>query len=130
MFRQFHALSCLALAGGLAFAGAAQAGVCAAPLPRPGDVIAGPVLHVEDGDTLCVAGGFERSKWVALQIGGVAEPGVPKAMLMAVAFGKDAVCKVESVAAGRALASCTIEQTPLASLLQQPEVLKAAGEWR
>ncbi|MFC3078145.1 hypothetical protein ACFODL_08610 [Phenylobacterium terrae] len=128
MFRLYRVLSCLALAGGLAFADAAQAGVCAAPLPKPGEVVKGPVLHVQDGETLCVAEGFEPSKWVALQVADGS--GVPKAALMAVAFGKDAVCKVESVAAGRAVATCSIEERPLAALLQQPEVLKAAGGWR
>lgn len=128
MFRLNRVLSCLALAGGLAFADAARAGVCAAPLPQPGEVIKGPVLHVEDGETLCVAEGFEPSRWVALQVVDGAE--VPKAALMAAAFGKDAVCKVESVTDGRAVASCAIEERPLAALLQRPEVMKAAGGWR
>jgi hypothetical protein len=130
MFRLYRALTCLAMAGGLAFAGAAQADVCAAPLPSPGDVIAGPVLHVQDGETLCIAEGFEPSKWVAVQVAGESGPSVDKATLMAVAFGKDAVCRIETVASGRAIASCTIEQRPLAWLLQQPEVLRAAGGWR
>lgn len=130
MFRLHRVLSCLALAGGLAFAGAVEAAVCSAPSPRPGQVIKGPVLHVVDGETLCVAAGFETSTWVPLQVAGEVGPGVTRAALMAVAFGKDAVCRVETVTAGRAIASCTIEDRPLALLLQQPEVLRAGGGWR
>lgn len=128
MFRPYRVLSCLALAGGLAFTDAAQAGVCEAPLPKPGEVVKGPVLHVEDGETLCVAEGFEPSKWIRLQV--VDGAGLPRSALMAAAFGKDAVCKVESVGEGRAIASCAIEERPLAALLQQPEIMKAAGGWR
>jgi hypothetical protein len=130
MFRLRRAISCLAAAGGLAFASAAQASVCQGPLPEPGATIKGPVLHVVDGETLCVAQGFDPSTWVPLQVAGAHGPAVTKPALMAVAFGKDAVCKVESVAEGRAVAACTVEERPLAALLQQPEVLRAAGGWR
>ncbi|HEX2562004.1 hypothetical protein [Phenylobacterium sp.] len=130
MFRLYRLLSCLAVAGGLAFADAAHAGVCSGPLPKPGEVIEGPVLHVEDGQTLCVAEGFEPEKWVPLRVADAAGDGTPKSALMAAAFGKDAVCKIEALADGHAVASCTIEQRPLAALLQKPGVLKAAGDWR
>jgi hypothetical protein len=129
MFRPRRALSWLVLAGGLAFAHAAQAGVCSAPPPQPGQVIEGPVLHVDDGGTLCVAQSFDPQTWVALKVA-ASDDEAPKRALMAVAFGRDAVCKVEAVTDGQALASCTIEQRPLAALLQQPGVLKAGGDWR
>lgn len=129
MFRLCRALPSLVLAGGLAFADAAYAGVCAAPLPEPGAVLKGPVLHVEDSDTLCIAQGFEPSKWVPLKVGDGAGA-VSKSALMAAAFGKDAVCTVSSIADGQATATCTIEERPLAALLQQPGVLKASGNWR
>jgi len=130
MFQFSRVASCLAVAGGLLFAQPASAAICSASPPPPGAVIKGPVLHVEDGETLCIGTGFEPSKWVPLKVADAAGEAIPKSALMAAAFGKDAVCRVTAVADGQAVASCTIEARPLAMLLRRPEVLKAAGEWR
>jgi hypothetical protein len=114
----------------LAFSIAAAAGapqpaepVCAAPPPVPGQVLHGPVLHVPDAATVCIATGPAPSDWVAAPI----ERAAPsRGLLMAAAFGQNATCRVADD--GRAV--CTIEGVSLARRLQQPEVERASAIWR
>ena len=120
-----------ALASGVLLgASSAQAGVCAAPAPEAGAAIKGPVLHVEDGETLCVAKGFDPSQWVELKLAPRAQTPAPKGALMAAAFGKDVVCRVETVVDGQAVADCTVGSKSVAALLARPSILKAADKWR
>lgn len=121
----------LALAGGLLLgANSAQAGVCGAPTPKAGAAIKGPVLHVEDGQTLCVATGFDPSQWVELKLSPAEQTPAPKGALMAAAFGKDVICRVEAVVDGQAIADCAVGSKSVASLLGRPSILKASDNWR
>jgi hypothetical protein len=128
--------ACLAAILGLtSAAGAAQAAACAAPAPPVGAEIKGPVLHVIDGETLCVARGFSPDQWVKVRLAPegaarVSDRPPPRGALMAAAFGKDAVCRIEAVANGEAVARCTVGGLPVAGQVRQSGAMKAAANWR
>lgn len=113
----------------------AQAGVCGGQAPAVGAQLKGPVLHVIDGQHMCVALGASPSSWVAVQ---VLDPRVVRAStaddakgrLMAAAFARDAVCVITGDNGGRATAACMIEGEQLGARLNQPEIAKAAHIWR
>ena len=46
------------------------------------------------------------------------------------AFARDAVCVITGANGGRATAACTIEGERLGARLNQPEIIKAAQNWR
>ena len=107
----------------LAASAASAQGVCQGPSPTIGTVIHGPVLEVPNGSSLCVATGASPETWIRVN---VARSGADRSRLMAAAFGKNATCAI-----GRdGEADCSVEGQSLASTLHQPEVIKAAMEWR
>lgn len=131
-------LICLA-APQSASAAAPDADVCAAPAPAAGEVIHGPVLFVESGDTLCVALGETPDQWVRLSLADA--PGDnpirrastapandnPRGTLLAVAFSQTVDCTVQ--ADGRAI--CTLKDgRSLGAVLRQPTAWAAGREWR
>src|SRR3990167_6725226 len=96
-------LSLLAAAGE---AGAAPVEPCTGPNPVAGVQIRGPVLHVIDGDTICVALGYRPDEWIRLRLADapVTSPirrvssrpeADPRAVLMAAAFARTAECVTE-----------------------------------
>ncbi len=94
----------------------AQPAVCSAPAPEPGAVIAGPVLQVMDGRTLCVAQGPVPSQWVRVTLadeGGAADRG----SLQAAVFAKRLVCTVASKDAGGAVARCALAPSEASEIL-------------
>lgn len=112
----------------------ARAPACGGPTPAVGDQIKGPVLHVIDGQRLCVAVDASPTTWVELQLDAgivrASDGGDAKARLMAAAFARNAVCVITGRSGGRATAACTIEGESLSARLNQPAVTKAAQAWR
>jgi hypothetical protein len=99
------------------------ADACQGPRPQSGAIVRGPVLDVPDGSSICVAAGASPSTWVKLPLSRLQ---TTRLALMAAAFGKNAICLVGVDGA----ADCVIEGSPLASVLGQTALLKAALAWR
>lgn len=130
----------LALAGGIMLAGgeaqaAPEDAVCRGVAPAVGQVLKGPILHVVDGERMCVALDATPDSWVEVQV--LDAPlqktsAAPRARgaLMAAAFAQNAVCEVKGVAGGVALAECQIEGQPLAQRLATPDIVKVGQAWR
>jgi hypothetical protein len=113
----------LAFAACLGSAVAAVAGDCSGG-PAPSDsVVYGPVLEIPDASSLCLAQGQAPSTWIRVQL---AQPSETHPLLMAAAFGKNAICFVGRD--GRAI--CDIEGQPLDVELRRPETIEASLSWR
>lgn len=117
---------------GLAFALIATASASAASSPCGGNAapvgaeLRGPVLHVLDGRTLCVATGADPAQWVEVELQD-APASASWGALMSVAFGKDAACTVNGE--GR-VAVCRIGGRSVGPQLAQPRVAEAGRAWR
>ena len=85
--------------------------------------IHGPVLHVIDGRTLCVAEGVDPSQWVAVRLED-APPSASWGALMSVAFGKDVTCVLRGAAA-----ICRIEGRSIGAQLDGAAT-RAGVAWR
>jgi len=114
---------------------------CGGPSPVAGVEIRGPVLHVIDGETLCVALGFETDTWIKLRIADMPPPPVrktstagletnPRGALMQVAMARMADCKTVKDDAGEVAALCTIEGRPIGEALRDTRVQAASYSWR
>ncbi|MET0293533.1 MAG: hypothetical protein ABW042_00830 [Phenylobacterium sp.] len=115
--------------------GVVQAAACTGAPPPVGSVLRGPVLQVLDGEVLCIAQGFSRDSWTPVRLanpaGRVADTPPPtRAALMSVAFGRDAVCRIEAIEDGQAVATCRIEGRSVAEAAREPAAIKAATAWR
>lgn len=102
----------------------AQEQPCRAPQAAIGQQVRGPVLHVIDGRTLCVAQTPDPATWVKLELQD-APAAATWAELMSVGFGKDVVCVV-----GEAGAACRTDGRSLAAELRAPEARAASAAWR
>jgi hypothetical protein len=114
----------------LTLAGPALAQTCQAPAPAVGQTVSGPVLHVMDGRTLCIARGPTPEQWIPLRISppAFALP-VDRERLMAAAFSQSLTCTIT----GRGLvktATCTLAGRPLQALLTEPATVTQAKAWR
>lgn len=117
-------LCCLVvLLGGWLLSGTAALASCPGGAAHAGAVVHGPVLAIPDAQSLCLAQGDDPSSWIELKL---AEPGRSYPRLMAAAFGKDASCVVDR----HGVATCDIEDRPLAVVLQSPATGQAAASWR
>ena len=118
------ALLSMALASGVSLAaGRAMAGSCpGGPAPNHA-VVHGPVLEIPDASSLCIAQGQSPSTWLRVRLARASDT-LP--LLMAAAFGKNAVCNVG--ADGRGI--CDIEGRPLEEELRRPETIAASLGWR
>jgi hypothetical protein len=117
----------LALALGTAGAAVAQtASPCGGAAPAAGEEIRGPILHVVDGRTLCVARGGDPSRWTQVTLGD-APAQASWGGLMSVAFGKDAACVAQG---GGRTAICRVDGRSLGPQLRTAEVEKAGVGWR
>ena len=110
--------------------------LCAAPPPAPGAVVRGPVLHVRDGETLCVALGATPDLWLPMRLAQTT-PGPPalapsptRGALMSVAFGEMVDCRLESVTPQGAIATCTHQGRSIAQAARDPAALAAGRAWR
>lgn len=116
------ALALVLLSAGAA---AAQTAPCGGAAPAAGVEIRGPVLHVLDGQTLCVATGTDPSKWLPLKLED-APAASSWGALMGVAFGQDVTCIAQG--AGRT-AICRIEGRSVGAQLDR-EATRAGVAWR
>ena len=112
----------LALALTLLSAGAAaaQTAPCRGEVPAAGAEIHGPVLHVLDGQTLCVATGADPSQWLPVKLED-APADASWGALMGVAFGKNVTC---------ATGVCRIDGRSIGAQLGSPDAAKAGVVWR
>ncbi len=102
---------------------------CAAAPPAPGGVVAGPVLQVIDGRTLCVALGPTPDRWVRVRLADVLDP-TARGALMAASFAKDAACSVERLDEQGMVGRCVVEGAPLARLVGGEGARIQAAAWR
>ena len=114
---------------------------CTGPSPVAGVQIRGPVLHVIDGDTICVALGYAPDEWIRLRLADAPQPSLvhrvsnrdetdPRAVMMAAAFAKMADCVTERDRTGEIVAVCTIDGVPLGRSLRDGAVIAASQSWR
>ena len=105
----------------------ALAQTCRAPTPPVGQVVSGPVLHVLDGQTLCVALGPTPDRWVALRISPSVTPlPADRGRLMAATFSRHLRCEIVD----RGHAACTLDGQPLEAVLAEPATITQAKTWR
>jgi hypothetical protein len=117
-----------------ALSGAAQAAVCAGQAPAGAETIRGPVLHVLDGETLCVALGVDPSTWVAVRVAdglGKASTVAPqRETLMAASFGQDVTCRITARGDGVALGECRTAAGSVADMAQDASYVASGRGWR
>ncbi|HEX5379798.1 MAG TPA: hypothetical protein VFW47_14575 [Phenylobacterium sp.] len=92
---------------------------------QPGATFSGPVVHVGDGDSLCVAVGSGRSNWVEVRLSGfyapeLSEPGgaAARAALQRAAMGRTANCRAEDRSYDRIVAACDVGGRDIGDLLR------------
>lgn len=114
----------------LALAAPALAQTCRAPAPAAGQTVSGPVLHVVDGATLCIAQGPTPDQWIPLRIS-PAPMTLPadRERLMAAAFSQSLTCRIVGGGTVKA-AACTVGGRPLDAVLAQPATMTQAKAWR
>lgn len=114
----------------LAFCAPALAQTCRAPAPAAGQIVSGPVLHVIDGRTLCVARGPTPDQWIPLRIA-PAVPALPvdRQRLMAATFSQSLTCRITGGGPVKT-ATCTLAGRPLEALLSEPAAITQAKTWR
>ena len=109
----------------------AIAQTCRGPTPAVGATVSGPVMHVLDGRTLCVAQGPTPDQWIPLRISpSIALMADDREKLMAAAFAQSLRCEVTGGRGATRTASCTLEGRPLDALLSDPAVVTQAKAWR
>lgn len=122
---------------------AAPAEPCTGPRPVAGVQIRGPVLHVIDGETICVALGYAPDEWIRLRLADapVTSPirrisnsttaqADPRGVMMAAAFARMAECRTELDANRQVVAVCTVDGVPLGRALRDGGVIAAGMSWR
>jgi len=97
---------------------------------------------VIDGQTLCVALGFEPDTWVQLRIADAPAPASlvrastdatgpnPRGALMEAALARMAVCRTHRDDDGQVVAACEVEGKSLGRSLRDPAVIAASYGWR
>jgi hypothetical protein len=119
-------------------AGGAQASeVCRAPSPAIGTEVHGPVLHVLDGNHLCVALGDTPDLWLEVELpdAGLVRASSnpdenPRGALMSVAFAQNVTCRIVDRAGDRTVAACTLDGQPLGQLALKPQAISTGRAWR
>ena len=114
----------------LAFVTPALAQTCRAPAPAAGQTISGPVLHVIDGRTLCLAQGPTPDQWIPVRISlAVATLPDDRERLMAATFAQSLTCKITGGGAVK-VATCSVAGRSLDALLAEPATITQAKAWR
>lgn len=114
----------------LAMAAPAMAQTCKGRSPAVGQTISGPVMHVIDGRTLCLAQGPTPDRWIPLRVSrAVAALPADRDRLMAATFAQSLECRITGGGATRA-AACTVAGRPLEVLLTKPATITQAKAWR
>ncbi len=122
-------------------ASAAPAEPCTGPHPVAGVQVRGPVLHVIDGDTLCIALGYRPDEWIRLRLADAPvtspvrrvsnrEEADPRAVLMAAAFARTAECVTQLDRRGEVVAVCTVDGVPIGRAMRDSAVVAASQSWR
>lgn len=101
---------------------------CTAAPPAEGRSLAGPVLQVIDGRTLCIARGSTPDQWIRLRLADVYDR-EDRGALMAAAFAKDVVCRVERRDGEGAIGRCTIDGVPLTHVVASAPAQVQAASW-
>ena len=115
----------------LMVAAPAMAQTCRGPTPAVGETVSGPVMHVLDGRTLCVAQGPTPDQWIPLRVSSsVALMAGDRQKLMAATFAQSLRCDVTGGRGATRTASCTLEGRSLDTLLGDPAVVTQARAWR
>lgn len=126
-------IGCAAIvAAAFASAGAAEASVCQGAAPQGVLEIRGPVLHVPDGERICVALSPDPADWVELQVlDRIAEgrAGEARGALMAASFGQDVTCRIMQSPAGAA-GVCRTSKGDVARLADTPRIIRTGLAWR
>lgn len=129
---RYVALGCAGLISALAFPSPALADPCKAPLPsRAGQVFAGQVRYVGDGDSLCVGLTADPADWIEVRLADFDAPELhssegsrAKDILASLALGRVASCRAEMGRKGRVIvwdrviARCRIGGAMVGSLLR------------
>jgi hypothetical protein len=111
-------------------------GPCTGAPPPVGTVIRGPVLHVLDGVTICVALGATPDRWIPVRLAathgftptGLGTPS--RGTLMAVAFSQNVSCQIVGAWGGRDLADCSVDGRSITEQLHEPDAIQAGLSWR
>ena len=119
-------------------AGAAHASeACGAPAPAIGAEVHGPVLHVLDGNHLCVALGETPDEWLEVELPDARltkasgnPDGNPRGALMSVAFARNVTCRIVDRTANGAVASCSLDGQQLGDLALKPQAISTGRAWR
>ena len=115
----------------LAASGVAQADVCRGEAPMAGEEMRGPVLHVLDGQRLCVALSPDPRNWVPVRLADapeIAEAG--RGALMAASFGQDVTCRIVGREEDGAVAMCRTARGSVGERLSTPRIVRAGQVWR
>jgi hypothetical protein len=105
--------------------------LCRASAPRAGMTIEGTVLHVVDDSSLCIATGPTPDEWIPLVIEGPSpvdhhDPMITKAALMSAVFARKVKCTITSVDGAVAHAACSIDRTPVRTMVASVTPAQAA----
>jgi hypothetical protein len=123
----------LAIAALFAFgaAGAAQADVCRGAAPADAAEFRGPVLHVLDGERLCVALSPDPRDWVPVRLADApAALDGGRGALMAASFGQDVTCRLLGRDEDEFLAVCRTSHGSVGAALATPRLVRAGQAWR
>jgi micrococcal nuclease len=117
--------------------GAQAANACNAPAPAIGTEIHGPVLHVIDGNHLCVALGETPDRWLEVELpdAGLVRTASspddsPRGAMMSVAFAQNVTCRIVEHAATGTVAACSLDGQPLGDLARRPQAISTGRTWR
>lgn len=119
-----------------AFGQAAQAAVCTGQAPAVGAEIQGPVLHVPDAASLCVALGMTPDHWVEVRLAdapaALASPTSMEArsILMEAAFAQNVVCRIVASDDRSPAAICQRDGRSIGEAVSPPTAVKASQTWR
>lgn len=128
----------------LCWAGAAHADPCQAipekgPMPVQlafGQRFSGPVVHVIDGDSMCVALGPDQQSWAEVRLADfyapeLSAPAGPaaKAALERLVMGREAVCVANMRTYDRVAARCRIEGRPIGDLMRGAGVAEGGAAY-
>lgn len=104
---------------------------CRGPAPAAGQTVSGPVLHVIDGRTLCIAQGSTPDHWVPLRVSAsVTLLPDDRERLMAATFSHALSCRITGGRDAVKTATCTLAGRPLDDLLTAPATITEATAWR
>jgi endonuclease YncB( thermonuclease family) len=101
---------------------------------RPGATVSGPVVHVGDGDSLCVAAGRGPDRWVEIRLADFYAPELrapggaqAKATLQRLTAGRTLTCKVDHQTWDRVAAVCKLDGRSLGDRMRAAGVAEGGN---